>query len=129
MTCELKIGDLVERINGSNDGVAQGDRGVVKGISGRTVIVEVAGSRTRHMYYNLKLVIPAPLTVEQALAFLKDKGEVQFTPKFEPTTVYLNSRYAAVVHKDHVEVGCQNFDFNAIEELYTEVMKVKKHGK
>lgn len=70
-----------------------------------------------------------PLTVERALNFLKSQGEVKFVPKWEPVRITLNAKYTALVHEGYVEVGCQKFYFNVVEDLYDAVKLARKHAK
>lgn len=45
--------------------------------------------------------------------------------KIEPIKVKLNSQYTAVVYKDKIVVGCQEFTMEVFEELKKAVDKVK----
>ena len=45
---------------------------------------------------------------------------------FEPIEVNLNNQYAAIVHKDKIVVGCQEFSMEVFEELKKAVDKVKE---
>lgn len=45
---------------------------------------------------------------------------------FKPIKVKLNSQYTAVVHKDKIVVGCQEFTMEVFEELKKAVDKVKE---
>lgn len=130
----FKIGDRVTRKaeHGQNCGFKPGDIGTVVGLNGKWVDVRSDNgfSVALHKAEYLQLVeIPDTITVEQALAFLKAKGEVTFTPKWEPIKVSLNSTHTAVVKKDCVEVGCQKFSFNCIHQLYSVILEAEKHGK
>ena len=69
--------------------------------------------------------IEEAMTVEGAIALLQQHGTVTFVPKFIPVHVRLNDDYNAVVHKDHVKVGCQLFDFDAVLGLAEQVQKIK----
>jgi hypothetical protein len=44
----------------------------------------------------------------------------------QPIEVVLNDAYTAIVLNNFVEVGCQHFTFEKIEELYKAVQKMKK---
>lgn len=126
----FKIGDRVTRKaeHGQNCGFKPGDIGTVVGPIGKWVGVRSDNgfSVALHNARYLQIVeIPDTITVEQALAFLKTKGEVKFEPKFEPVRVYLNSTYDAIIYKDYVEVGCQKFPHNAVLRLFQAVNKVR----
>ena len=131
---DIKIGDRVRRVRGGNHGnYLIGEIGVVVELkvgSGRVRLDRDTGEYV-HDPVNLELVeaTPSDLSVESALAFLKSKGEVVFKPKFDMIPVSLNSKYMAEVHKDFVKVGCQEFDFYPIEQLYAAVQKARNHGK
>jgi hypothetical protein len=129
----FKIGDRVERCNYPAGGLKVGETGVVVDMQNRYNIAvqrDDGGRSSGHHAANLKLVDVTPtITVEQALAFLKAKGEVTFKPKWEPAKVALNDTHVAVVNRDHVSVGCQKFSFESIILLYDVVQSVKKHGK
>lgn len=132
---DIKVGDRVRRAHGGHHGNYRiGDIGVVVELqpipgSGRVKLDRDQGSYV-HDPDNLELVEAAPdITVEQALAFLKSKGEVQFTPKWERLQVSLNNSHLAYVYEHHVEVGCQKFTFDRVEALYAAVQKARNHGK
>lgn len=126
----FKIGDIVRRKMdaGTRCDLRPGDIGTVVDVNGKWVRVlpSTGGRGGEHNSRYLELVeIPDTITVEQALAFLKTKGEVKFEPKFEPVRVYLNSTYDAIIYKDYVEVGCQKFPHNAVLRLFQAVNKVR----
>lgn len=126
----FKIGDRVTRKaeHGQNCGFKPGDIGTVVALNGVWVHVKPDGivQTSSHRADYLQLVERSDtLTVEQALAFLKTKGEVKFEPKFEPVRVNLNSTYDAIIYKDYVEVGCQKFPHNAVLRLFQAVNKVR----
>ena len=47
----------------------------------------------------------------------------------EPIEILLNDDYKAIIHTDIVEVGCQTFTFDKIEELYNVVQTMKGENK
>lgn len=50
---------------------------------------------------------------------------VKKAPKWEPQVITLNYEYTATVNAHNVVVGCQEFKFSAIEELYNFVQEAK----
>lgn len=44
---------------------------------------------------------------------------------FKPITVKLNNQYSAVINKDNVEVGCQTFTHEKIDELHAASLKAR----
>lgn len=63
--------------------------------------------------------------VDKAIALLKQHGTVTFVPKFKPISMDLNDQHEAVIHKDHVKVGCQTFRFDRVLMLAEMVKKVQ----
>lgn len=67
----------------------------------------------KYLTWNRKPYSPSEFPI---LEVLKDWEVIS---KLTPTpTVVLNSEYSAVVHPDHVQVGCQKISFDKIRELY-----------
>lgn len=69
--------------------------------------------------------------INNALAVLKKYGKVEFKknkPPFVNKTVRLNSSYSAEVNEFHIQVGCQNIPFAAIDELAEAVAIARKYN-
>lgn len=75
---------------------------------------------------------PAADEVSRALATLRAAGEVTFTPRklpFQTILVDGVGSYNAVVHLDHVSVGCQYITFDKVDEIAAAVAKAREYAK
>ena len=133
MTGLLTVGDRVERHTDSFMSAILGRKGVVTRTStaflGSEQLIKVRWDgeekETVGTFYAHKFrKLADSISVDQALAVLRAAGDVKFTPRFEPITVRLNGEYSATVFKNYVKVGCQTFEFDAIDRLYVAVQKV-----
>lgn len=65
----IRVGDTVERINGHNGGVNEGERGIVSKIHENTTRINVNGKETSHFSVNLRKIKaggPSPTTNNQS---------------------------------------------------------------
>lgn len=122
---DIKVGDTLKRISGYYDRTMVGDC-VEVGSIGRVGFFP-RGRQALHDPSNY-VKVEESLTVEEAIKFLKSKGTVSFKPHFTPIMVKLNRNHKAGVFCDMIQVGCQSFSFEAVDELAAAVAQVRKYN-
>jgi hypothetical protein len=124
---KVKVGDrILYHDRGSPTQRYIGRKGVVASVRNNDTTADVVfdGDERSSQVSTANIELLPELTVESAIALLQKHGTVTFVPTFKPITIKLNGEYHAVVHQDHVQVGCQKFSFDAVLALAETVTRV-----